>query len=431
MRLRSPGLSGGFAVAEAHPAETRITLRNVGSIDPEKIEDYLNAGGYRSLAKARAMPREAVIEELVAASLRGRGGAGFSAGLKERFTRQATAPPAPPAPPAPVYVVCNADEGEPGTFKDRIIMERDPHLLIEGILIAAHAIGAARAYIYIRAEYDTSIRRVRRALEQARERGFTGGNGASPGAGGAVEIEIRLGAGSYLCGEELTLLESLEGKRGYPRIKPPFPAEVGLFGAPTLVNNVETLATIPAIIDRGAAWYTGLGTPDSPGTKIFTVSGDVARPGYYEVELGTTLRELIFGFAGADKLKAVLIGGAAGTFVDASVLDTPLCYDALKEKGAVLGSGAVIVMADGRSLRRMTTSILEFFEHESCGKCVPCRVGMTLLVRMIRRKEPLEALVRESEYMAANSLCPLGQSPILPLRSLARYFPAEIDGSEG
>lgn len=403
--------------------ETRVTLRNAGSIDPLKIEDSLAAGGYSALKKARSMPREEVIDELVAASLRGRGGAGFSAGLKERFTRRAW----PESTPA--YVICNADEGEPGTFKDRIIMERDPHLLIEGILIAAHAIGAARAYVYIRAEYATAIKRVRHALEQAREHGFVG----DAGLPGSVPIEVRLGAGSYLCGEELTLIESLEGKRGYPRIKPPFPSDVGLFGAPTLVNNVETLATIPAIVEHGAAWYTSLGTEDSPGTKIFTISGDVERPGYYEVELGTTLRELIYGFAGGisagRELQAVLIGGAAGTFVDASVLDTPMCYDALKEKGAILGSGAVIVMAEGRSIQRMTRSILEFFEHESCGKCVPCRVGMTRLVRMMENADSIAELVRESEYMAANSLCPLGQSPILPLRSLARYFEHQFTGS--
>lgn len=409
-------------MAETRPSEMRITLRNAGVVDPEKIEDSLAVGGYAALQKALQMPREEVVDELVASSLRGRGGAGFSAGLKERFTRESW------SELNPVYVVCNADEGEPGTFKDRIIMERDPHLLIEGILIAAYAIGAARAYVYIRAEYFLSIRRVRAALLAARERGFVGDN--IFGTDTSIEIDVRLGAGSYLCGEELTLLESLEGKRGYPRVKPPYPSQVGLFGAPTLVNNVETLATIPTIIEKGSEWYTGLGTEDSPGTKIFTVSGDVARPGYYEVELGTTLRQLVYGFAGGiaggKQLKAVLLGGAAGTFVDESVLDTPLCYDSLKQKGAILGSGAVIVMAEGRSITQMVRSVMEFFEHESCGKCVPCRVGMTQLVQMLNRSAPLDEMVHESQYMAANSLCPLGQSPILPLRSLARYFSHEF-----
>ena len=409
-------------MAETRPSEMRITLRNAGVVDPEKIEDSLAVGGYAALQKALQMPRDEVVDELVASSLRGRGGAGFSAGLKERFTRESW------SELNPVYVVCNADEGEPGTFKDRIIMERDPHLLIEGILIAAYAIGAARAYVYIRAEYFLSIRRVRAALLAARERGFVGDN--IFGTDTSIEIDVRLGAGSYLCGEELTLLESLEGKRGYPRVKPPYPSQVGLFGAPTLVNNVETLATIPTIIEKGSEWYTGLGTEDSPGTKIFTVSGDVARPGYYEVELGTTLRQLVYGFAGGiaggKQLKAVLLGGAAGTFVDESVLDTPLCYDSLKQKGAILGSGAVIVMAEGRSITQMVRSVMEFFEHESCGKCVPCRVGMTQLVQMLNRSAPLDEMVHESQYMAANSLCPLGQSPILPLRSLARYFSHEF-----
>ncbi|MBT3274087.1 MAG: NADH-quinone oxidoreductase subunit F [Spirochaetales bacterium] len=405
-------------MSEKKLSETRITLRNVGSIDPENIDDSLKAGGYKALAKALKTSRSEVIDELVASSLRGRGGAGFSAGLKEQFTSDAS------SESRPVYIICNADEGEPGTFKDRIIMEGDPHLLIEGILIAAYAIGATGAFIYIRAEYYKSIDRVRNAIRAAKERGFITD----------IDIEVRLGAGSYLCGEELTLIESLEGKRGYPRIKPPFPSEVGLFGAPTLVNNVETLATIPGIIEKGSNWYTTLGTPDTPGTKIFNLSGDINSPGYYEVELGITLRELIYdfgkGITGGKNFKAALIGGAAGTFVDESVLDTPMGYDSLKEKGAVLGSGAVIVMAEDRSIPQMARSILDFFEHESCGKCVPCRIGMTQLVRMARESEDLDTMVLESEYMAASSLCPLGQSPVIPLRSLRRYFAGEFTKEE-
>jgi NADH:ubiquinone oxidoreductase subunit F (NADH-binding) len=405
-------------MATSKSTETRITLRNIGAIDPEQIDDALAAGGYEALEKALSMPRDHVIDELVASSLRGRGGAGFSAGLKERFTSDAA------SEIQTVYVICNADEGEPGTFKDRVIMERDPHLLIEGLLIAAYAIGATKAFVYIRGEYHLSIKRVQAAIAAAVERGFAGDN--MFGTPTSISVEVRLGAGSYLCGEELTLIESLEGKRGYPRIKPPFPSESGLFGSPTLVNNVETLATIPRIIEKGSDWYTSFGTKDSPGTKIFTLSGDIRRPGYYEVELGVTLRELIYGFgggiAGDKEFKAALLGGAAGTFVDETVLDTPMGYDSLKEKGGVLGSGAVIVMAEGRSILAMIRSIMGFFEHESCGKCVPCRVGMTQLVRMLDGAVDLDRMVHESEYMAASSLCPLGQSPIIPFRSLKRYF---------
>jgi len=359
--------------------ETRITLKNLGKIDPLSIDDYINAGGYETLALALGRNHIDIIDDMVSSSLRGRGGAGFSAGLKEKFTSEAC------LRCAQKYLICNADEGEPGTFKDRIIMENDPHLLIEGMIIASYAIGATRAYVYIRGEYYDSIRKVEMAIKSASERGFIGRN--ILGTHFSIDIEVRLGAGSYLCGEELTLLESLEGKRGYPRIKPPFPAEKGLFGFPTLVNNVETLATVPAIVGNGPGWYSKFGTSESPGTKIFTVSGDVVNPGFFEVEMGTTLRQLIFDLAGGIKdgksLKAVLIGGAAGTFVDETVLDTPTGFDSLKEKGAVLGSGAIMVLAGDKSIPMVTRSILEFFKHESCGKCVPCRVGTDRLARMI------------------------------------------------
>jgi NADH:ubiquinone oxidoreductase subunit F (NADH-binding) len=332
-------------------------------------------------------------------------------------------------------MICNADEGEPGTWKDRIIMENDPHLLLEGMLIAAYAIGATKAFVYLRAEYYKSIDMISKAIADAKDRGIIGKN--IFGSHFSCDIELRLGAGSYLCGEELTLLESLEGKRGYPRIKPPFPAEKGLFGFPTLVNNVETLATLPTIIGIGAGEYSKLGLPESPGTKIFTISGDVEKPGFFEVEMGATLRELIFDLAGGikngAKLKAVLIGGAAGTFVDESVLDTPTGYDSLKEKGAVLGSGAIMVLDSSRSIKEMLHSILEFFKHESCGKCVPCRVGTDRLLRMIRdinngnsRGYKLDDMLDEADYIAKTSLCPLGQSPILPLASLKRYFSADF-----
>ena len=412
--------------------EHRISLRNVGKINPASIEDYMALGGYEALKKALQLSPEKVIYEIIQSGLRGRGGAGFSTGLKKRFTSDATCV----LLECMRYIVCNADEGEPGTFKDRIIMEGDPHLFIEGMVIAAYAVGAAKGYIYIRGEYHKSIDMTRKALVRAKERGFLGNN--ILGSGYSLDIDIKLGGGSYLCGEELTLLESLEGKRGNPRIKPPFPAERGLFGWPTLINNVETLAQIPAIIINGADWYSRLGTEKSTGTKIFTVSGDVASPGYFEVEMGVTLKALIYDFAGGikdgKKFKTALLGGAAGTFVPESLLDVGMDFEALKEKDAVLGSGAVIVMAEDRSILNMLYSILRFFEHESCGKCVPCRVGtrqLLILMEKIKtdgqaKNSYLDKLLYQSEIMAKTSLCPLGQSPVLPIKSAVRYFRSEL-----
>jgi NADH:ubiquinone oxidoreductase subunit F (NADH-binding) len=410
--------------------ETRITLKNIGKINPESIEDYISAGGYEGLNKALTMEPFSIIDELLDAGLRGRGGAGFSTGMKQKFTSQSCQ-----ACPQR-YVVVNADEGEPGTFKDRVIMEQDPHLYLEGTIIAAYAIKASKAFIYIRGEYYDSITKTRKAIQSAYDKGFLGKN--ILGSGFDLDIEIRLGAGSYLCGEELTMLESLEGKRGNPRIKPPFPAEKGVFGAPTLVNNVETLANVPLIIHHGKEWYRQYGTERSPGTKIFTVSGQVNKPGYCEVELGITLRQLIDDLCGGmlngKPFKAALLGGAAGTFVDASMLDEKMTYDNLKEKGATLGSGAVIVMAQEDSVYEVLHSCLRFFKHESCGKCVPCRVGTTLMVKDLEKlkngvqdKEALvQKLVKDSKMIASTSLCPLGQSPILPMESAARYFTNEL-----
>jgi NADH:ubiquinone oxidoreductase subunit F (NADH-binding) len=334
------------------------------------------------------------------------------------------------------YIVCNADEGEPGTFKDRIIMEGNPHRYIEGMIIAAYAVGAAKGYIYIRGEYTESIDMTRRALAQAKAHGFLGNH--ILGSDYSLGIELKLGAGSYLCGEELTLLESLEGKRGYPRVKPPYPAQKGLFGQPTLINNVETLAHIPAIIIHGAQWYRRLGTAKSPGTKIFNLSGDIGVPGYVEVEMGITLRELIEGFGGGvsdgKKFKAALLGGAAGTFVPQSYLDVSLDYDTLRDNDAVLGSGAVIVIAEDKSILEMLRSILRFFQHESCGKCVPCRVGTQQLLVLLGqvdtsdrdKKAVFDELLHCSEIIAATSLCPLGQSPILAVKSALRHFSSEL-----
>ncbi|MEE4114340.1 MAG: NADH-quinone oxidoreductase subunit NuoF [Desulfobacteraceae bacterium] len=413
--------------------QRHIALRNVGKIDPASIQDYMDRGGYDALKKALQTPSEKVVHDITQSGLRGRGGAGFSTGLKNQYTSQASCV----LRECMRYIVCNADEGEPGTFKDRIIMEGDPHLVIEGMVIAAYAIGAERGYIYIRGEYHQSITMIRNALALAHAHGFLGNN--ILGSGFSLDIEIKLGAGSYLCGEELTLLESLEGKRGYPRIKPPYPAESGLFGKPTLINNVETLSHIPAILINGARWYRHLGTETSPGTKIFTVSGDVNNPGYAEVEMGVSLRDLIYRVAGGMKdgkpFKAALLGGAAGTFVPAALLDVRMDFDALKDKQAVLGSGAVIVMSEDQSILTMLDSILRFFEHESCGKCVPCRVGTRQLVDLLdklegaedKRPDHIDALVYQSELMASTALCPLGQSPVLAIRSAVRHFRDELE----
>lgn len=385
---------------------------------------------YQGLRKALEMKPEQVVETVMGAGLRGRGGAGFPSGLKMKFTRESR----PDARQR--YLVVNADEGEPGTFKDRLIMEEDPHLLIQGSIIAAYAIGATRGYVYIRGEYSDSIRQTRLAIEEAYRQGFLGSD--ILGSGFQFDLEISLGAGSYLCGEELTMLESLEGNRGHPRIKPPFPAEKGAFGMPTLVNNVETLANLPFIMEHGQDRYRQMGTEKSPGTKLFALSGRINKPGCYEAELGTTLRQLIEeqgeGMADGAPFKAALLGGAAGTFVDQSMLDEPMCYDGLREKGATLGSGAVIVLAEGDSVRDLLFNCLRFFKHESCGKCVPCRVGTALLVKrgesLLKNGRDKGALLNdmldEARSMAATSLCPLGQSPILPLESAKRYFDKEL-----
>ena len=407
--------------------EKRIALTNAGKMDLLRIQDYQNLGGFIAFEKALSQDPADIIREIEDSGLRGRGGGGFPTGKKMRFTDQARCSGC-----VPKYVVCNADEGEPGTFKDRVIMEQDPYILIEGMMIAAYAISAAMGYIYIRGEYTASISRLQEAIKNCYHAGYLGNNIQHTGF--SFDIEIKIGAGSYLCGEELTLLESLEGKRGYPRIKPPFPANAGLFNQPTLINNVETFAHIPFIIAEGAEAYKKMGTDKSPGTKIFTISGDIERPGVYETEMGITLRQLIDDMAGGIKhgkhFLAALLGGAAGTFVNASVLDTPLGFDSLKEKGAILGSGAVMIMSRDRNLFDMLYAIMEFFKHESCGKCVPCRVGTFHLVMMMDqfrwqndlRQELLKKLQYEAEYIAENSLCPLGASPILPINSMIKYF---------
>jgi len=429
----------------------RIALRFPAAADPADAVEYARAGGWAGLRAALSKAPDEVVEELARAKVRGRGGAGFPTGLKERA---AAGSACSEQESCERFVVCNADEGEPGTFKDRIIMERTPQLLIEGMLVSAYAIGARRGFVYIRGEYTEAIASVRAAIASALAAGYLGEH--ILGTYFSFDLDVRLGAGSYLCGEELTLIESLEGKRGYPRIKPPFPAEAGLWGKPTLVNNVETLAALPWVTEHGADAYLALGTASSPGTKLFCLSGDVASPGYGEWEMGVSLGELLAAAGGAldaegrpaEKPLAVLLGGAAGTFVPGDALHLAMDYDSLKAAGATLGSGAVIVLGPGRSVPETLSAIMDFFMHESCGKCVPCRVGTARLAKAARAfadaaKNPagmqagsdpaaansaesaelramLEAMVTDAEKIAKASLCPLGQSPILPLRSAAR-----------
>lgn len=410
--------------------EKRIALKNSGLINPESIEDYLKIGGYDALKKALSNSPSFVVNELIAAGLRGRGGAGFPTAIKNQATANTCID-------CEKYVVCNADEGEPGTFKDRIIMETDPHILIEGIIIAAYGIGAGWGFIYIRGEYYKSIERVKKAVEQAYNNGFLGKN--IQGSHFNFELEIKLGAGSYLCGEELTLLESLEGKRGYPRIKPPYPAEKGLWQKPTLINNVETLANFPAIIMNGGEWYRSMGTEKTPGTKIFTISGDVKKPGYREVVLGVKLGDLVNDIAGGTingkPWKAILLGGAAGTFVPYSFENAEMGYDKLKDRGATLGSGAIIVIGSDKSLISTLQNILKFFKHESCGKCVPCRLGTNYIydqsLRLTNEKPEgrsllLDDMIKQAQIMAKSSLCPLGQSPIMPIDSINKHFREQL-----
>ncbi len=436
--IPAPATSPPIAPATATGTEptpssgaTRPVLRYPRLADPADPGEYVRAGGYRALSLALGTPGDELVGELVRSGLRGRGGAGYPTGAKERSSASGACPE---EPECERFVICNADEGEPGTFKDRILMEREPHLVIEGMAISARAIGASRGFLYIRGEYGEAIGTMRRAVAAAGCGGYLGTD--ILGSGFSFDIAIRRGAGSYLCGEESTLIESLEGKRGQPRIKPPYPAERGYRGMPTLVNNVETLAAVPWIVEHGADAWLARGSSGSPGTKLFCVSGDVARPGYGEwdmgVELGTVIRAAggVVDASGkpADAPIAVLLGGAAGAFVPGDALSLRLDYDAPKAAGAVLGSGAVIVIGPGRSIPGILLSILEFFEHESCGTCVPCRVGTAGLVEKARRlvaadtdaagrRAILAGMVDDATRMARTSLCPLGQSPAIPLAS--------------
>lgn len=406
----------------------RIVLENSGRIDPENIVEYLGVGGYEAWEKALLnMTPSEVIDEVKASGLRGRGGAGFPTGLKWSFT-------APIQTERKSFII-NADEGEPGTFKDRHIMEGDPHKLLEGTMIGAYAVGANMAYIYVRGEYKLSIARLDKAIDQAHEYGLLGKN--ILGSGFNLDICIMIGAGAYVCGEETALIESMEGKRGIPRLKPPFPGVKGFWQMPTVVNNVETMANVPSIINRGGAWFAGIGTEKSKGTKIYTIMGDVNQPGLTEVELGTPLSAIINEYGGGmrdgKKFKAALIGGSAGVLINDSLIDMNMDYETLAANDAVLGSGAILVMGEDVSMPEMLANTIHFFGHESCGRCSPCSLGTRQLSRLIKKilkgqgtEADLDYMVTLSEGMQQSSFCPLGQSLIMPVKSTINNFREEF-----
>jgi len=408
--------------------QPRIVLQNCGVIDPHSLEQAIGVGAYSAMAKIieHGVSPQGVIDLVKASGLRGRGGAGFPTGLKWSFTAKGEQ----------VYIICNADEGEPGTFKDRLILEGDPHRLIEGMMIAGYAVNASKGYVYVRGEYALSIERMQTAIDAAREAGLLGERVLESDF--AFDIEIKKGAGAYVCGEETSLIESIEGKRGYPRLKPPYPGAVGLWARPTVVNNVETLANVPPIILNGAEWFRSYGTEKCPGTKVYTILGHVEKPGLVEAEMGTSLKTIIEdhggGVKGGKAFKGALIGGAAGAFVCPDCLDKPMDFDGLQELSAVLGSGAILVFCEDASIVEMLDGILAFFKHESCGQCAPCRGGTQALKTIMGRirdghgdKRDLERMVEIATTMQATSLCPLGQSVILPITSALQHFRAEFE----
>lgn len=388
------------------------------------LEAAVEQGRYQGLKLAvEGMSPEDVLSMVKDAGLRGRGGAGFPTARKWQFARNASG--------EPKYLICNADEGEPGTFKDRLLLERCPHLVIEGMVLAGYAIGATKGFIYIRGEYAESIARMEQALNQARQANYLGEK--ILGSSYSFDIEVYRGAGAYVCGEETSLIESMEGKRGVPRLRPPYPASVGLFGKPTVINNVETLANVPVIVRGGSSTYRSLGVDSAPGTKLYPLSGSAVNTGVVEAPLGITLRELIYdvggGISDGKPFLAALVGGAAGVFLGDDMLDVPLDYDSLASKGAVLGSGAVLVLDSDCKISPLILDILRFFRHESCGQCVPCRVGTARLVELMEdilagkgTNADLELMLETARVMKETSLCPLGQSPYPMLKSALHYL---------
>ncbi|MGB9840333.1 NADH-quinone oxidoreductase subunit NuoF [Thermovenabulum sp.] len=409
--------------------QVKIALRNVGLIDPMNIEEYIAADGYRALAKVLfTMKPEDVIEEIKKSGLRGRGGAGFLTGLKWSFTAKAKG--------SPKYVLCNADEGDPGAFMDRSILEGDPHSVIEAMAIAGYAVGSNQGYVYVRAEYPLAVERLKHAIEQARERGLLGKDILNSGFD--FDIDIKVGAGAFVCGEETALIASAEGKRGEPRPKPPFPANEGFLGKPTLINNVETYANICPIILRGADWFSGYGTENSKGTKVFALAGKIKNTGLVEVPMGTALGEIIYdiggGIPGGKKFKAAQTGGPSGGCIPKKYLNTPVDYESLKELGTIMGSGGLIVVDEDTCMVDFAKYFLQFVQDESCGKCAPCRLGTKRMLEIMERitrgegKEgDIERLIELGEIIKETALCGLGQTAPNPVLSTIRYFRDEYE----
>ncbi|WP_324718063.1 NADH-quinone oxidoreductase subunit NuoF [Carboxydochorda subterranea] len=414
--------------------QQRIVLANCGRIDPTRIDEYVAAGGYRALEKAlRSMTPEQVLAEIERSDLRGRGGAGFPTGRKWRMASQ--------QPDPERYVVCNADEGDPGAFMDRSVLEGDPHRVLEGMALAAYAIGARHGYIYVRAEYPLAVERIQKAILQAEEYNFLGRR--ILGSDFEFTIEVKIGAGAFVCGEETALLASVEGRRGMPRPRPPYPVVSGLWAHPTVINNVETLANVPAIIERGADWFRSIGTATSKGTKVFALTGDVVNSGLIEVPMGVTLREIVYEVGGGIRdgrhFKAAQIGGPSGGCLPESLLDTPIDYESLMTTGAIMGSGGLVVMDSSKCMVDVARFFLDFLRHESCGKCVPCREGTTRLHEMLERivsppggrpkrvsRQEAEAILDEIESLGTllkmTAACGLGQTAANPVLSTLRYF---------
>ncbi len=408
--------------------QTKVVLKNCGCIDPLRIEDYVKRNGYKALEKVLAMKPEEVIAQVKKAGLRGRGGAGFPTGVKWTFARKAQG--------NVKYTICNADEGDPGAFMDRSILEGDPHSVIEGMAIAGYAIGASRGFVYVRAEYPLTVTRLTKAIEHARQAGFLGKNILNSGFD--FDMEIRMGSGAFVCGEETALIHSIEGKRGEPRPRPPFPAQKGLWNSPSLLNNVETYANIPPILLNGAEWYIKMGTETSRGTKVFALAGAIKIAGLVEVPIGTPLRDVIFdiggGIKGRKQFKAAQIGGPSGGCIPKEYLDVPLDYKPLEELGAIMGSGGLIVMDETSCMVDVAKFFLEFVQDESCGKCVPCRVGTKRMLEILERicsgegKEgDVEKLVELGKQIKETSLCGLGQTAPNPVLSTIRHFRHEYD----
>jgi len=408
------------APAPGESSDRRIVLENCGVIDPGSIDDYLARDGYRALRRCReTLTPEGVIETIEASGLRGRGGAGFPTAVKWSLARHE---------PAPKYVVCNGDEGDPGAFMDRLVLESDPHRVVEGLAIAAWAVGASEGFFYIRAEYPEAVRRVRDALDQARARGLLA----------SVRLEVREGAGAFVCGEETALIASLEGRRGTPRLRPPYPVRQGLYGRSTLINNVETLACVPWILRHGADAFAALGSASSRGTKVFALAGKVRHGGLIEVPMGTSVREIVEGAGGGvgpgRRLKAVQLGGPSGGCLPARLADTPVDYEALKAAGAMMGSGGLVVLDDRDCMVDISRFFLRFTCDESCGKCIFCRVGTRRMVEILDRlcegrgrAEDLDRLEELADRVSRASLCGLGQTAPNPVRTALRYFRAEFD----